>query len=104
MMKWEVVWTWAAEAGLQHFFAEAEDSQEGSGLKLLVQVETATALLAQFPRMAPNWRFPVRRLMVRRRQLALFYVPEPRGIVIIGVADNRRDPDEWWNELRSRML
>jgi len=28
---------------------------------------------------------------------------ESRGIVIIGVADIRRDPDKWWNELRSRM-
>ena len=77
--------------------------QEGRGIELLTQVETATALLAQFPRMAPSWRFPVRRLLIRRRKLALFYVPESRGVIIIGVADIRRDPEEWWNELRSRM-
>lgn len=102
-MKREIVWTWAAEADMQRFFAEAEDFQEGKGVELLTQVETASALLTQFPRMAPSWRFPVRRLMIRRRKLALFYVPESRGVVIIGVADIRRDPDEWWNELRSRM-
>ncbi|WP_395746383.1 hypothetical protein [Prosthecobacter sp.] len=102
-MKREVVWTWAAEADLQRFYAEAEDGQEGKGMELLTQVETASVLLIQFPRMAPSWRFPVRRLMIRRRKLALFYVPEPRGIVIIGVADPRCDPEAWWNELRSRM-
>jgi plasmid stabilization system protein ParE len=102
-MKREIVWTWAAEADLQRFFAEAEGAQEGRGLELLTQVETAASLLDQFPRMAPNLRFPVRRLRIKRRKLALFYVPEPRGIVIIGVADIRRDPAEWWNELRSRM-
>ncbi|WP_395738260.1 type II toxin-antitoxin system RelE/ParE family toxin [Prosthecobacter sp.] len=102
-MKHELVWTWAAEADLQRFFAEAEDVREGKGMELLTQVETASALLVQFPRMPPNWRFPVRRLMIRRRQLALFYVPESRGIVIIGVADPRRDPEAWWDELRSRM-
>ena len=102
-MKREIVWTWAAEADLQRFFVEAEDLQEGRGIELLTQVETATALLAQFPRMAPSWRFPVRRLLIRRRKLALFYVPESRGVIIIGVADIRRDPEEWWNELRSRM-
>ena len=102
-MKREVVWTWAAEADMQCFFAKAEDFQEGKGVELLTQVETASALLTQFPRMAPSWKFPVRRLMIKRRKLALFYVPESRGVVIIGVADIRRDPDEWWNELRSRM-
>ncbi len=102
-MKHEIVWTWAAEADLQRFFAEAEDVQEGWGVKLVTQVETATTLLAQFPRRASSWRFPVRRLMIKRRKLALFYVPESRGIVIIGVADIRRDPDKWWNELLNRM-
>lgn len=102
-MKHEIVWTWAAEADMQRFFAEAEDFQEGRGLKLLNHVETATALLAHYPRMAASWRFPVRRLMIKSSKLDLFYVPEPRGIVILGVADIRRDPDSWWSELRSRM-
>ncbi|OYW78026.1 MAG: hypothetical protein B7Z37_01425 [Verrucomicrobia bacterium 12-59-8] len=102
-MKQDVVWTWAGEADMQRFFAEADDNIEGSGVELLTQVETATILLTQFPRLAPNWRFPVRRLLIKRRRLALFDVPEPRGIVIIGVADIRRDPEEWWNELRNRM-
>jgi len=102
-MKREIVWTWAAEADLQRFFVEAEDLHEGRGIELLTQVETATALLAQFPRLAPSWRFPVRRLLIKRRKLALFYVPESRGVIIIGVADIRRDPEAWWNELRSRM-
>lgn len=102
-MKHEIVWTWAAEADLQRFFAEAEDVQEGRGIELLTQVESATVLLAQFPRMAPSWRFPFRRLMIKRRNFALFYVPESRGVVVLGVADIRRDPDKWWNELLNRM-
>ena len=32
-----------------------------------------------------------------------FYVPEPRGIVVIGVADIRGDPESLWNELKGRL-
>ena len=102
-MKPEVIWTWDAEADLQRFFSAEEDCGEGAGLKLLTQVENATALLLGFPLMAPKWRPPVRRLILRRRHLALFYVPEPRGIVVIGVADLRTDPDQIWREIRSRL-
>lgn len=99
-MKREVIWTWAAEADLQRLFAEAEDSSDGNGLRLLTEIEKATVLLLCFPLLAPAWRSPVRRLVLRRRHLGLFYVPEPRGIVVIGVADLRRDPES----LRSEML
>ena len=102
-MKREIIWTWAAEADLQRFFSESEDEIEGLGVSLLGQVEKATALLLQFPLMAPRWRHPVRRLMLRRRYLGLFYVPEPRGIVVIGVADLRSDPDQLWREIASRL-
>jgi|GEM_PF-639723 len=102
-MKREIVWTWAAEADMQRFYAEAEDQEEAKGLELLVLAEKATVLLLCFPQMAPQWRHPVRRLILRRRHLALFYVPEPRGIVIIGVADMRRDPESLWGEIRDRL-
>lgn len=45
----------------------------------------------------------MRRLILRRRHLALFYVPEPRGIVVIGVVDMRRDPESLWGEIRDRL-
>ncbi|MCF7786642.1 MAG: type II toxin-antitoxin system RelE/ParE family toxin [Prosthecobacter sp.] len=102
-MKLEVIWTWAAEADMQRLYASAEDNSEGSGNQLLSEVEKATALLLCFPQMAVQWRSPVRRLILRRRHLALFYVPEPRGIVVIGVADLRGDPDSWWSELQGRL-
>jgi len=102
-MKREVVWTWAAEADLQHFYAGLEDCEEGAGMRLLIEIEKATVLLLAFPFLAAKWRPPVRRMILRRRKLALFYVPEPRGIVVIGVADLRRDPDSLWRELRSRL-
>lgn len=102
-MKREVIWTWSAEADVQRFYANAEDHAEGSGVQLLLEFEKAAALLLCFPLMAAQWRFPVRRLILRRRQLALFYVPEPRGIVIIGVADLRGDPNKLWSELQGRL-
>lgn len=102
-MKRELIWTWAAEADLQRFYAIAEDQAEGFGAHLLSEVERAAALLLCFPLMAAQWRFPVRRLILRRRQLALFYVPEPRGIVVIGVADLRCNPDDLWREMQGRL-
>lgn len=47
-MKQEVIWTWAAEADLQRFYAADEDRCEGSGIKVLTQVEKAADLLASF--------------------------------------------------------
>jgi hypothetical protein len=41
--------------------------------------------------------------MMKHQCLGVFYVPEPRRIVIIAVADLRRDPDSIWNEIRSRI-
>jgi len=102
-MKREVIWTWSAEVDMQRLHASAEDHSEGSGNQFLSEVEKATVLLLCFPQMAKLWRSPVRRLILRRRHLALFYVPEPRGIVVIGVADPRGDPDRLWNELQGRL-
>lgn len=102
-MNREIVWTWAAEADMQSFFAAAENAEDGMGVSLLNKIEKATALLLHFPRMAPAWRGPVRRLMMKRQCLGVFYVPEPLRIVIIAVADLRRDPDSLWNEIRSRI-
>jgi plasmid stabilization system protein ParE len=102
-MKREVMWTWAAEADLQQHYSELEDRTENAGGRLLVEVEKATLLLLAFPLLAARWRPPVRRMILRRRKLALFYVPEPRGIVVIAVADLRRDPDSLWHEIRSRL-
>lgn len=102
-MKREVVWTWSAEADMQRLYGVAEDYCDGNGNQLLSEVEKVTALLLCFPLMAAQWRAPVRRMILRRRHLALFYVPEPRGIVIIGVADLRGDPDNLWKELQGRL-
>lgn len=57
-MNREIVWTWAAEADMQGIFAAAEDAADGTGVSFLGQVEKASTLLLNFPRMAPAWRDP----------------------------------------------
>lgn len=99
----EVVWTWSAEADLQRHFNWREDRSEGSGIELLARVEKAAELLLRFPRIAAVWRSPVRRLILKRSTLGLFDVPEPRGIVVIAVADLRQDPERLWQEIQSRL-
>ena len=99
----ELIWTWAAEADRQRFYAYAMDHAEGSGVQLLLKIEKVAALLLCFPMMAAQRWYSVRRLILRHRQLDLFYAPEPRGIVIIGVADLRGDPDNLWSELQGRL-
>ncbi|MGV3664417.1 MAG: hypothetical protein ACO1TE_29865 [Prosthecobacter sp.] len=101
-MNRETLWTWAAEADMQRLYSESEDVEEGRGVKLLIHVEKATTLLLHFPRMAPQWRSAVRRLVLKKLHLGLFYVPEPQRVVILAVADLRTDPDMLWREIRSR--
>ena len=99
----ELVWTGAAEADLQEIFNELEDAQEGSGERFLLLMDASLELLRLFPEMAPPFEPPVRRLVLNSRRHGLFYVFEPRGIILHAVADLRRDAEQLRRRLR-RLL
>ncbi|MEA3208929.1 MAG: hypothetical protein QOE70_1986 [Chthoniobacter sp.] len=77
----EIVWTQRAERQLQHVFSEFDRFSPTVAVAWLEEVGTRSSLLAHFPEMAPVWRQPYRRLLLRR-ELGLFYTVEPRGIII----------------------
>lgn len=99
----EVVWTWSAEADLQDLFQRADSASPNGGLSLLIQIEAATKMLSVFPLLAPEWNLSIRRLLIQKANLGLFYVPEPRGIVVIGLADLRQHPDGIAEQILRRL-
>ena len=90
----DVVWTRAAESDLQSVFDELESVADGTGDQFLLLINSAIDLLKQFPEMAPIFKRPIRRLLLRDGRHGLFYAVEARGIILHAVADLRRDPEE----------
>src|SRR5215203_3833750 len=90
----DVVWTYAAESDLQSLFDEFESKGEGTGEQFFELIDSALELLKQFPQMAPVFKGPYRRFLLRDGRHGLFYAVEARGIILHAVADLRRDPEE----------
>ncbi len=53
--------------------------------------------------MAPRWRAPFRRLLLRGGSLGLFYVVHPHRLVVAGIMDLRRDPKRLIGEMNRRL-
>lgn len=86
----EAVWTARASMGLQEVYEWLEDRREGSGDRLLEEVDEAIGLLRSFPEMGSIFEYPVRRWMVSKNH-AVIYAHEPRGLVLLYFVDLRRD-------------
>ena len=88
----EVVWTQRAEAHLQEIYNRLEDRNDGAGDKFLEEVESALGLIQGFPHIGRIFHHPIRRRVIHDGIYGIFYVPENRGVVIIGVQDLRQRP------------
>ena len=85
-----VEWLDAAEQDLDAMFAARLDA--GGTEKFLGMVERALALLLTFPELGPVLSHPIRRYLLRDRNIALFYTFEGRRIFIHALCDLRQDP------------
>jgi len=88
----EVVWTLRAEIGLAEIYAYLEDQREGAGDDFLGEIDHILKLIRSFPQLGRVFEAPVRRRIVGKGRYGLFYSPEDRGIVVIGILDLRQDP------------
>jgi len=88
----EVVWTLRAEIHLDEIYRHLEDMTEGSGEFFLDEIGQVLGLIQEFPLIGREFAPPVRRRVIWRGRYGLFYSPEDRGIIVIGVLDLRQDP------------
>ncbi|MBX7208569.1 MAG: type II toxin-antitoxin system RelE/ParE family toxin [Verrucomicrobiaceae bacterium] len=95
------VWTLGAEADVQRLYERLETWEEGTGDRFYEEVLSSVRLLEVFPRIGPVvHRGNVRRVLVSNRNYGLFYVSEPRGIVLHALFDLRQDPKAIMKRLR----
>ena len=99
-MKREVIWIWAAEADAQDAFLRMEET---TALRFVATTDSLVALLQSFPQLASMWHPPVRRALIRRSHFGLFYVIEPKRLVILALQDLRQDPDRLKREVLRRL-
>lgn len=86
----EIIWTAGAARELQEVYEHLEDRNEGGGARLLDEVGRHSTLLATQPFMGTYFEKPTRKLLIGRHY-GVIYSPESRGLVILAIADLRRD-------------
>jgi len=89
----EVILLLSAEIDIQQAYNRYEEYQEGRGVIFIHHLEAAFNQLRTFPKCGPVVFGIYRRLLVPSFPYGIFYAFEARGIVIIGVMDNRQDPE-----------
>jgi len=99
----EVVWTNGAEEDLRWVYKWLEDTTEGSGDRFVHALDGGLSLVRDFPEIAAVYDWPIRRLVIKGGRFGMFYVSEPRGIIVIAVQDLRQDPEFIARILSRRM-
>lgn len=72
-----------------------EGRQSGLADRFLTEVEAAVGRIERYPEMWAKVSPRIRRCLVHRFPLALFYHAAAKEIEIVAVADLRRDPGRW---------
>ena len=80
-----------ADADLQEQFNRFEDYREGFGIEFMSTVEAYLTRLAIFPESAPIYRGSIRRQVMQKFPLGIFYEVHPTRIVILAILDLRQD-------------
>jgi plasmid stabilization system protein ParE len=89
------VWTLAAEADVQAHYERLETWEQGRGDRFYGEVLSMVKLLESLPELGPVvFRNRLRRVLVFNRHYGLFYVVEPRGVILHALLDLRQDPEQ----------
>jgi len=91
-MNAEIVWTAQAEDDLQQAYNRLDAVSADKGAQFIRAVDGALTLIRTFPRLAPLYEPPFRRLLVKKSYYGVFYAVENRGIIVHAVIDLRQDP------------
>jgi plasmid stabilization system protein ParE len=74
-----------------------DKQRPGLGQEFLSSIETALALLREFPLMAPRVDPRVRRAKVKRFPYGIFYIVDGPTIRVLAVLHNGRS-SSWWKD------
>ncbi|MCA1964431.1 MAG: type II toxin-antitoxin system RelE/ParE family toxin [Prosthecobacter sp.] len=102
-MKHEVVLLRSAEDDIFFHFTQYEDQSEGRGFRFDADLEAAKDLLADFPQIGSRFLGEVRKYLLLRWNLGVFYHVVGRRVIISAVLDLRQDPGRLLQILRSRQ-
>lgn len=83
-----------ADSDIQNAFNRYEEYQDGRGKVFLFNLDLALGLIRKNPEMAPIYRGPYRRLLVRDFPFGIFYQVQAKRIVVTAVIDLRKNPKE----------
>ncbi len=84
-----------AEAEMAEAFRWYEDRVTGLGSEFLLAVGAVLEGVARNPRRYPVVHKTIRRALLRRFPYGVFFVPEPRRIVVLAVFHAKRNPRRW---------
>ncbi len=88
----ELILLFSADLDIQGAFEYYEDCQKDRGAVFLRHLDAAFDQLRRFPGSGTRFHGNYRRLLVPRFPYGVFYTAEPRGVIVAGVIDTRRDP------------
>lgn len=91
-----------AEADLADDYRYYNDAYSGLGDQLVAEVRAAVEFLEQFPQGAPELSGEIRGKTLVRFPHTLLYVIQSNEVVILAVAHQRQDFDEWLQVVRGR--
>jgi plasmid stabilization system protein ParE len=96
----EIIWKRGAEDDLLRIFAELEEFGEGTGARFVEVLDGTLQYLRRYPRMAPVFEHPMRRLVAGNSGFGVFYTVEGRGIIVHALIHLSQSPEA----IRSRLL
>ena len=95
----EVVTLAGADDDLQAIFNMLEDRHEGRGREFIWKVDHELDWLRKFGGSRSFYREPFRKHRVPGTPFAIFYVSEPRGVMVHSILDLRQDPNAIYRRL-----
>jgi toxin ParE1/3/4 len=84
-----------AEQDLTDAWGWYESQRDGLGDEFLLCVEAAFEFACRQPRACPIVEANIRRVLVHRFPYGVFFIIEPKRVIVLSVAHAARDPEVW---------
>ena len=94
-MSLEVAFRRAARSEFDEATARYEAQRVGLGVEFTAEIDRCVALAAEHPQLYAVVRQNIRRVTANRFLFSIYFISEPRRIVVLSVFHGRRDPAIW---------
>ena len=96
----ELILLLQADLDIQAAFGRYEEYQTGRGEVFMRQLDAALTLLREYLEIAPVYKGPYRRMLIRNFPYGIFYQVQPKRLVVAAILDLRQNP----TSLRRRLF